>query len=1066
MNQNVLADLLQQTLDLNGQQNAVSELDRIKISVGFCPGILQIVMNPNFNLAIRQAGVVYVKNLISNSWSNKDSELFTLSDQDKNVIRSNIIEAAVMAPEVIRVQLAVSICMIIRHDFPLRWPDAVKKISIYLQTPEPENWPGALIVLYQLVKNYEYKKKEDRTPLHEAMNLLLPQIYEIAFRSMNDKSQEITLVRKIILKIYFALTQYVLPLELINREVFTNWMEVLRLVLEQDIPPEAQMVEKDGKTVPMDNEDRLQLIWWKEKKWVMHILTRFFERYGSPGNVATEYKDFSEWYLKTFSQGILTSIFKIFDAYRRGTYISPRVMQKALNYVTTGVSHATSWFTIKSHIGEIIKDVVFPLMSYTEADAELWDSDPYEYVRVKFDIFEDFVSPVSAAQTLLHSVCKKRKDVLPKTMGMLMGIVQDGANTTPSQKDGALHMIGTMADILLKKKIYKEQMEQFLVAIVFPEFNSPHGHLRARACWMLHYFADVKYKNPMILDQSFKLTIASLLKKGEEVPVKVEAAIALQMMLTSQGDGAKVYVEPQIREITIELLNIIRETENDDLTSVMQKIVCTYTEQLTPVAKDMCKHLVDTFAQVVESTSDQGDEKAITAMGLLNTMETILTVMEDKEEVHAELEPIVLQAVRHIFSNSIMEFYEEALSLTCDLTTTKISDNMWEVLADIYNVFERDGLDYFTDMMPALHNYVTVDTDRFLSRREYPMALFNMSKKLLLDADPGEDPECHAAKLLEVIILQCKGKNIDELIPQFLDVVFTRLNREIKTSELRTMCLQVAIAAMYYDASVFFNTLQNRANQAGSNQDASVLIKNFIAQWIHDTDCFIGLHDRKLCVLGLCQIMTMPTLPGIEEFAPRILPSLILLFDGLKRAYEAQKDADDSDDSDSETDDDYDTESELLGSDEDEVDEKGSKYLENLEARVHAQSNGAVQASIEDDSDFDDSDDEDYTVDESSLDSYTTPIDDEENSIDEYLFFKETLQQLESNQHEWYSMLINSLNEKQKKDIENIFVLGNQRKEAKESKKIEQAGGYQFNNQSVPGQFNFANSGFTSPFGK
>ena len=64
-----------------------------------------------------------------------------------------------------------------------------------------------------------------------------------------------------------------------------------------------------------------------------------------------------------------------------------------------------------------------------------------------------------------------------------------------------------------------------------------------------------------------------------------------------------MYVEPQIREITIELLNIIRETENDDLTSVMQKIVCTYTEQLTPVAKDMCKHLVDTFAQVIICSS-------------------------------------------------------------------------------------------------------------------------------------------------------------------------------------------------------------------------------------------------------------------------------------------------------------------------------------------------------------------------------------------------------------------------------------------------------------------------------
>ncbi len=42
-----------------------------------------------------------------------------------------------------------------------------------------------------------------------------------------------------------------------------------------------------------------------------------------------------------------------------------------------------------------------------------------------------------------------------------------------------------------------------------------------------------------------------------------------------------------------------RETENEDLTSVMQKIVCTYTEQLVPVAVDICQHLVGTFAQVV-----------------------------------------------------------------------------------------------------------------------------------------------------------------------------------------------------------------------------------------------------------------------------------------------------------------------------------------------------------------------------------------------------------------------------------------------------------------------------------
>ena len=105
-----------------------------------------------------------------------------------------------------------------------------------------------------------------------------------------------------------------------------------------------------------------------------------------------------------------------------------------------------------------------------------------------------------------------------------------------------------------------------------------------------------------------RLTIHCLLH-DKEPPVKVESAIALQMMLSSKGDLAKKYLEPQIREITLELLKIIRETENDDLTTVMQKIVCTYTEQLVPVAVDICQHLVGTFAQVknfldISNTSD------------------------------------------------------------------------------------------------------------------------------------------------------------------------------------------------------------------------------------------------------------------------------------------------------------------------------------------------------------------------------------------------------------------------------------------------------------------------------
>ena len=64
-------------------------------------------------------------------------------------------------------------------------------------------------------------------------------------------------------------------------------------------------------TNTVEFEERPGIIWWKEKKWAMHILTRIFDRYGSPGNTQPEYKQFSEFYIKTFSEGIFKSIFQV-----------------------------------------------------------------------------------------------------------------------------------------------------------------------------------------------------------------------------------------------------------------------------------------------------------------------------------------------------------------------------------------------------------------------------------------------------------------------------------------------------------------------------------------------------------------------------------------------------------------------------------------------------------------------------------------------------------------------------------------------------------------------------------
>ncbi|OXU20007.1 hypothetical protein TSAR_005120 [Trichomalopsis sarcophagae] len=889
-----LTELLRATIDPGQQKQAEEQLNQMYKIIGFAPGLLQVIMSNDVDMPVRQAGAIYLKNFVVTNWADKEAENgvvpFSIHEQDRAMIRDAIVDATVHAPELIRLQLGVCITNIVRHDFPGRWTQIVDKITIYLQNPDASCWPGVLLALYQFVKNFEYKKAEDRGPLHEAMNLLLPMIYQLILRLLPDASEQSVLLQKQILKIFFALTQYTLPLDLISKQVFSQWMDVIRQVADRPVPPETNNPD-------LDQDERAELPWWKCKKWALHILQRMFERYGSPGSVTKDYKEFSEWYLQTFSGGILEVLLKILDQYRRKIYVSPRVLQQSLNYIDQGVSHAFSWKFLKPHMFEIVCDVLFPIMSYTAEDEELYLTDPYEYIRVKFDIFEDFVSPVTAAQTLLHSACKKRKDMLPKTMQFCVEVLTS-ANTTPRQKDGALHMVGTLADILLKKKIFKDQMDKMLMQYVFPEFNSPQGFMRTRACWVLHYFAEIKFKQENILVEAVRLTTNALLN-DQDLPVRVEAAIALQSLLQAQ-DKSQKYVEPWIKQITLELLNIIRLTENDDLTNVMQKIVCTYPEQLMPIAVEMCEHLATTFSQVLE-TDEGSDEKAITAMGLLNTIETLLSVMENQPLIISQVQPIVLQVIAHIFNHGVMEFYEEALSLVYDLTGKAISEDMWKVLELMYELFQKDGFDYFTDMMPALHNYITVDTPAFLSNENHILAMFNMCKAVLV-GDAGEDPECHAAKLLEVIILQCKG-HIDNCIPPLIQLVLERLTREVKTSELRTMCLQVVIAALYYNPTLCLETMDRLQGTLG--QSAEPIASHFIKQWIHDTDCFLGLHDRKLCVLGLCTIISMgPNRPtAVNECAQQIIPSLILLFDGLKRAYAAKvAESEDEDNGDDESD--------------------------------------------------------------------------------------------------------------------------------------------------------------------
>uniref|UniRef100_A0A9J7WWT9 Importin 7 n=1 Tax=Cyprinus carpio carpio TaxID=630221 RepID=A0A9J7WWT9_CYPCA len=1004
MDTNSLIEALRGTMDANLREAAERQLNEGHTQVRFMSTLLQVTMSEQLDLPVRQAGVIYLKNMVTQHWSegdnaNTEGPTSNIPEEDKQFIRDHIVEAIIQSPERLRVQLTTCIHHMIKHDYPARWTAIVDKIGFYLQSDNSGCWLGILLCLYQLVKNYEYKKPEERQPLVAAMQIFMPMLKDRFIQLLPDQSSDSALVQKQIFKILYALFQYNLPLELINRQILTDWMDILKTVVDRDVPPEALQVDED---------ERPELPWWKCKKWALHILARLFERYGSPGNTTKEYTEFAELFLKGYAVAAQQVLLKVLYQYKEKQYVAPRVLQQTLNYINQGIAHAVTWKNLKPHIQGIIQDVVFPLMCYTDSDEELWQEDPYEYIRMKFDVFEDFISPSTAAQTLLFTACNKRKEVLQKSMGFCYQILTDPA-CDPRKKDGALHMIGSLAEILLK------------------------------ACWVLHYFCEVKFKIDQNLQTALELTRQCLINDNE-MPVKVEAAIALQVLISNQ-EKAKDYITPHIRPVMQALLHIVRVTENDDLTNVIQKMICEYSEEVTPIAVEMTQHLALTFNQVIQTGPDEegGDDKAVTAMGILNTIDTLLSVVEDHKEIIQQLEGICLQVIGTVLQQHVLEFYEEILSLAHSLTCQQVSPQMWQLLPLVYEVFQQDGFDYFTDMMPLLHNYVTVDTDTLLSDTKYLEIIYSMCKKIL-SGDPGEDPECHAAKLLEVIILQCKGRGIDQVVPLFVTTALERLIREVKTSELRTMCLQVAIAALYYSPPLLLSALENLRFP----NNTEPVTNHFISQWLKDIDCFLGLHDRKMSVLGLCALMDLDQRPqAVNQVAGQLLPAAILLFNGLKRAYACRAEHEKEDD-DEEEDGEEEEENVELGSDEDDIDDEGQEYLEML----------AKQAG----EDGDDEDWEEDDAEETALESYTTSVDDEDNLVDEYQIFKAIIQNVQARDPAWYQALTQCLDEEQRKQLQDIATLADQRRAAHESKMIEKHGGYKFADPVVPSNFNFGGS--------
>ncbi|PPD87278.1 hypothetical protein GOBAR_DD15763 [Gossypium barbadense] len=808
-----LVVVLQAALSPNPAERKAAEesLTKFQYTPQHLVRLLQIVIDDNCPMAVRQVASIQFKNFIAKNWAPLDpNEPQKILQSDKDMVRDHILVFIIQVPPLLRVQLGECLKTIIHADYPEQWPRLLDWVKHNLQGQQVY---GALFVLQILARKYEFKSEEERTPVQHIVQETFPHLLNIFSRlvQIEKPAVEVADLIKLICKIFWSSIYLEIPKQLLDPNAFNAWMMLFLNVLERSVPLEGQ---------PLEPELRKSWGWWKVKKWTVHILNRLYTRFGDLKLRNPENRAFAQMFQKNYAGKILECHLNLLGVIRVGGYLPDRVTNLILQYLSNSISKNSMYTLLQPQLDVLLFEIVFPLMCFNDNDQKLWEEDPHEYVRKGYgklqkpDIIEDLYSPRTASMDFVSELVRKRgKENLQKFIQFIVEIFKryDEAPLEYKpyrQKDGALLAVGALCDKLKQIEPYKSELEHMLMQHVFPEFRSPVGHLRAKAAWVAGQYAHVNFSDKNNFLQALHSVVSGL--RDPELPVRVDSVFALRSFVEACKDLNDIRsILPQLLD---EIFKLMNEVENEDLVFTLETIVDKFGEEMAPYALGLCQNLAAAFwrcMNTAEADDEADDPGALAAVGCLRAISTILESVSRLPHLFVQVEPTLLPIMQRMLTTDGQEVFEEVLEIVSYMTffSPTISLEMWSLWPLMIEALADWAIDFFPNILVPLDNYISRGTAHFLTCKEtdYQQSLWNMISSIMADKNLEDNDIEPAPKLIEVVFQNCRGQ-VDHWVEPYLRITLDRLNRTEKP-RLKCLLVQVIANAVYYNAALTLSIL-------------------------------------------------------------------------------------------------------------------------------------------------------------------------------------------------------------------------------------------------------------------
>jgi len=629
-----------------------------------------------------------------------------------------------------------------------------------------------------------------------------------------------------------------MPSYLLDDKNLETWMTFFKLILDKDLSPELTSQTNDTRVIA----ERERSVYWTNKKVCARCIATYLEKYRNVTNTLKESKTFSEIFLSKYAVPFLkTQIETLLKSKQQYTHV--KVLFYAMKYIDKALKSPDLRELLKDHIEDLLFDVLVPAMFLTQKDEEDWTENPIEFIRGEEDIQERNNTLKTIATYVLSKLCSPRftlagqkagNIILVKFMKHAAHILSEGVDPRTNQpadvrlKEAMLHIIGVIHSHIMDHDEISGQMEFLLDKYVIPEFLSQSGFLRYRACWLFGMYGAFEFKGDQIVATATEGIYKCFLDK--QIIVQIQAGIALERVL--EQPTAMEMMKPGLQKILETYLNLLDYAENEHLVAAFEGIIKKFGEDVGPFALALIQRLAGLFAKNVgdEEEGDDDDdnfdidEKQLAASGCLSAIENILNCKLSKEVLLASQE-ILIPLLNFTLIDDKTDDVEQGLSLlnTILYNMDEINEKMWAFYLEINYALSGkpqsvvaenfDSLphyqqllakhkitgwatDYINQMVPCFQNFIKKGRNVIFSEKDpyfgltYIELLFkSLDRVLKVSFAESADVDASSVALIYITIIENYPKEIDTLIPYFLDKVIEILPR-CKTNMTRKMFIQ------------------------------------------------------------------------------------------------------------------------------------------------------------------------------------------------------------------------------------------------------------------------------------